>query len=513
MVLGSFLPEDARRIIPPSMSKIGLVIILMLIAGKNYAQQDYFLLIQADNKQSFYVRLGSRSIPSSVEGSLILSQLKDSTYSITVGFPGQIFPEQAYSVNLHHKDQQFLLRNQGEKGWILYNPLTGEMRTPDPKGENGTELQPQGVKKDDAFSRLMAGVVRDTAVMYNTYTMERSLRDSPVTASGNPGSLVTPVNSAATGHSMDSPVTSNGTHPDESAGTNRLAIAPGTHLDTATALNLSAVPSGTAGVKTDSATATPDSGAATAKSGVPVSGSAISRNDSSAVITTPPLHRSSIVKLSQRLLFRGLRVVYADRGTGGKVDTIEIIIPPDTLVAARKPVVSGSTPTGTAASQPATGTPPGKTAHPPDTSRRVAPRTNGPNPDTHVPVPGTTLGETAKVRPDTTQKRPPVKTPLAFVNSDCHDYATDYDVDKLRVKMLESSKEDDRIQAVRKVFRTKCFSTRQIRALSEVFTTDALKFRFFETAYPFASDDHFRELAGTLADPVYNSKFKAMTGQ
>jgi hypothetical protein len=490
MVLESFLPEDARRIIPPSMSKIGLVIILMLIAGKNYAQQDYFLLIQADNKQSFYVRLGSRSIPSSVEGSLILSQLKDSTYSITVGFPGQIFPEQAYSVNLHHKDQQFLLRNQGEKGWILYNPLTGEMRTPDPKGENGMELQPQGVKKDDAFSRLMAGVVRDTAVMYNTYSMERS-----------------------PGHSIDSPVTSNGAHPDESAGTNPLAIPPGTHLDTATALNLSAVPSGTAGIKTDSTTTTPDSGAATPKSGVPVSGSALSRNDSSAAITTPPLHRSSIVKLSQRLLFRGLRLVYADRGTGGKVDTIEIIIPPDTLVAARKPVASGSTPAGTAASQPATGTPSGKTAHPADTSRRVAPRTNGPNPDTHVSVPGTTLSETAKVRPDTPQKRPPVKTPLAFVNSDCHDYATDYDVDKLRVKMLESSKDDDRIQAVRKVFRTKCFSTRQIRALSEVFTTDALKFRFFETAYPFASDDHFRELAGTLADPVYNSKFKAMTGQ
>jgi hypothetical protein len=60
---------------------------------------------------------------------------------------------------------------------------------------------------------------------------------------------------------------------------------------------------------------------------------------------------------------------------------------------------------------------------------------------------------------------------------------------------------------------TVCFTTKQIRALSEVFTADPAKYRFFETAYPFLSDDRFRELTNLLADPVYNGKFKAMTGQ
>jgi hypothetical protein len=77
--------------------------------------------------------------------------------------------------------------------------------------------------------------------------------------------------------------------------------------------------------------------------------------------------------------------------------------------------------------------------------------------------------------------------------------------------MLESTKDDDRILAARKVFKTKCFSTRQIRALSEVFTTDAAKFKFLEAAYPFASDDHFAELSNLLADPVYSGRFRAMT--
>jgi hypothetical protein len=79
--------------------------------------------------------------------------------------------------------------------------------------------------------------------------------------------------------------------------------------------------------------------------------------------------------------------------------------------------------------------------------------------------------------------------------------------------MLESGKDDDRIAVARKMFKSKCFSTRQIRALSEVFTSDAAKFRFFEAAWPFAADDHFHELSDLLADPVYNSKFKTMTHQ
>jgi hypothetical protein len=458
------------------MSKLGLVIILFLLSGKNYAQQpNYFVLIQADKKQPFYVRLGSQSLSSSPEGYLILSQLKDSNYNIMVGFPGQAFPEQAFSVDLRHKDQQFLLRNQGEKGWVLYNPLTGETKNSDPKEDKEAGLRPQGVKKDDAFSRLMAGVVRDTAVMYNTYA----------------------------GSFIDSPVARSATRPDTGLAINSSGTGPVTTV-----------------AKTDAVIPSPDAGSAIRKSTVAASGSgspvaATTGNDSSAAVTTPRLRRPDIVKLSQRLLFRGLRLIYVDRTMGKKTDTIVMIIPLDTPATSNSRLAAGAP---TPAAPGMTTLPSGKTLHPADTSHRAAIRTYGLNPDAQTPVTGNT-GETVKNRPlppagnPLPMVSPPVKTPLPFVNSDCHDFATDYDVDKLRVKMLESSKDDDRIQAARKIFKAKCFSTRQIRALSEVFSTDALKFRFFETAYPFAADDHFRELAGTLADPVYNSKFKAMTGQ
>jgi hypothetical protein len=77
--------------------------------------------------------------------------------------------------------------------------------------------------------------------------------------------------------------------------------------------------------------------------------------------------------------------------------------------------------------------------------------------------------------------------------------------------MLNFSKEDDRIQTAYKVFKTKCFSTMQVGTLSEVFTTDAAKFKFLQTAYPFVSDDHFPELINLLTDPVYTDRFRTMT--
>ena len=184
--------------------------------------------------------------------------------------------------------------------------------------------------------------------------------------------------------------------------------------------------------------------------------------------------------LTEHRSARSLRQVYTDHDSSGKADTVVIIIPLDTPAQTGHPAVTSIIP---------------RTAHVTDSGHLTAPQGHDRNPDT----------------PALSPTRTSTKSTLPFVNSDCHNFATDYDVDKLRVKMLESAKDDDRILAARKVFKMKCFTTRQIRALSEVFTTDAAKFKFLESAYPFVSDDHFAELSNLLADPVYSGRFRAMT--
>jgi hypothetical protein len=467
------------------MSKLGLVIVLVLMAGKNYAQ-DYFVLIQADNRQPFYVRLNNQLYSSSEGGHLILAQLKDSLYTITVGFPGQGFPEQRFSLAIHQKDQEFRLKNEEGKGWRLYDTRGQELKMPDSGAVSGTgKSRFPGVKKDDAFSRLMAEVVHDTAVMYNTYAMEEMLSDSPSAAKNTPVSVLSGTDTAIVAAGRPAAM-------DSAAGNPPYSIV----LNAVSSKGLSSSPSpvssaahgrvdssrsadtGTATTGRSSVTLSPDSSVVgvyhRSAAGLTVAAAPPSRTDSTA--SAAPLYRSSgVVKLSEHKSPRSLRLVYADRGGDKKADTIDVIIPVDS---------------------------------PADTAHLAVSRSHGPNPDSPV------LGAGALLRPrpaDTSQKRPAVRSALPFVNSDCHSYATDYDVDKLRVKMLESGKDDDRIQSARKVFKTKCFSTRQIRALSEVFTEDAAKFRFLEAAYPFVSDDRFSELVSLLTDPVYSGKFRAMT--
>jgi uncharacterized protein DUF4476 len=99
----------------------------------------------------------------------------------------------------------------------------------------------------------------------------------------------------------------------------------------------------------------------------------------------------------------------------------------------------------------------------------------------------------------------------AMVNSDCVNFATEYDVDKLRVRMMAENTADERVAAARKVFRTKCFTTRQVRALTELFTNDEGRYKFLDTAYPFVSDSQeFHKLAELLKEDYYVKRFNAM---
>jgi hypothetical protein len=440
-----------------------LFTLLILIAGKCYAQENYFVLIQADNNQPFYARLEDKTLSSTFQGHLILSQLKDGRYSITIGFPKQLFPEQQYSFAINGKDLELQLKEQENKGWGVLNPQTQEWLTVEKK-DPATSVHIDGIKKDDAFSRLMAGVVSDTAVMYNTYAMEAALKDSPVVK------------------------------PESKMDTPRALVADAIKVDTSVVTSTVMTPRHDTVITVDSART-----------------------------VAPSRPTGTVTKLSERKTSKGLRLAFADKTKGRKADTVIVIIPMDSSLTVVKTVrpsdsTKSAAPTATvspAGRQPVVNPPAGA---PPTATETVSEYKSdtlhlylGPKKGRHsTPASGAATGELYR-KPDSSQKK--AETKLVLVNSDCHNFATDYDVDKLRVKMLEISKDDEKIAAAKKIFRTKCFTTKQIRALSEVFTADAAKYRFFETAYPFVSDDRFRELTDLLTDPVYNSKFRAMTGQ
>jgi hypothetical protein len=515
------------------MSKSVLIILLVFVSGRSFAQQDYFVQIQSDNNQPFFARIGERTTSSSTDGNLVLSQLKDSIYVFKIWFPRQGTIEQQFTFKPGNDDQQLRLRDLGEKGLALFNPKTQELRMADKIEESDTKIHPMGVKKDDAFSRLMAGVVGDTAVMYNTYTMEEAPKDSPVLVvnpvpaaapeSGSQAvSVPVPVSSSLTVDSvkpagaenagMNSGVVNGGgdsskmilkdtaimaasgnvDHPKGAALNPGGAILDPTGAAVAGAIGATVVTGAAGGTGADLSKTVPvaDSGSLAGKGdslgkgpGIGIKSASSGSFDSSAAVVNTPVHLTSTVrKLSERRTTRSVRMVYIDHIWGKRADTIIMVIPVDT----------------------------GGIAHPASGQNVADQAVISPTTAGTAPSPVVSPGPLYRPRSDSSVRKTPGKPVL--VNSDCRDFASDYDVDKLRVRMLDVEKDDDKILAAKKVFKVKCFTTRQIKALSEVFTTDAFKYKFFENAYPFVSDDHFRELAELLADPVYNAKFKVMTG-
>ena len=70
---------------------------------------------------------------------------------------------------------------------------------------------------------------------------------------------------------------------------------------------------------------------------------------------------------------------------------------------------------------------------------------------------------------------------------------------------------DDMIVVARKVFKTKCFTTDQVKNLSALFLKDEGRYKFFDTAYPFVSDSYnFGSLESQLTDNYFITRFKAM---
>lgn len=101
-----------------------------------------------------------------------------------------------------------------------------------------------------------------------------------------------------------------------------------------------------------------------------------------------------------------------------------------------------------------------------------------------------------------------------IINSDCRAFASDDDFLKLRKKMVSAGSEEQMINVAKKVFRSKCFTTEQIKNLGVIFLTDEGKYNFYDAAYPFVSDSHnFSTLVSQLSNLYFINRFKAMIRQ
>lgn len=98
-----------------------------LLVATGLAAQDasYFVYIQHEKQQPFYVKLNGKLLSSSTRGYVILPRLQAGKVPVTIGFPKNEAPEQHYVIRLTGKrDYGFLLKGNGDKDYALYDLQT-----------------------------------------------------------------------------------------------------------------------------------------------------------------------------------------------------------------------------------------------------------------------------------------------------------------------------------------------------------------------------------------------------
>lgn len=143
------------------MKKIVLGFLLTVTCSAVFSQKLYFMYLQTEPQQAFFVKMNDKVHSSSASGYLILSRLRDTIYTISIGFPQSKWPEQKYSINIKGKDRGYLLKNTADKGWVLFDIET--MTIQPAQTDNNAKAKTES-KDVSAFTEILSKAANDPSL-------------------------------------------------------------------------------------------------------------------------------------------------------------------------------------------------------------------------------------------------------------------------------------------------------------------------------------------------------------
>jgi hypothetical protein len=430
------------------MQKFLYFLAFSLLALTSSAQQRYFLYIQSEDRQPFYVRLSEKVYSSSESGYLIIPKLDEGNYPVLLGFPRNLYPEQQFQVRINKKDRGFQLKRSTDRSWELVNLQNQEVVTN--SAVNARNFDLTGEKKTDAFSVMLANVVNDSAILY---AQQKPEPPKTVVQKQQPPAKKEEVKPAVNNNEADAEAIVRKEAASSKAETNRVITA------------------------TDTSTSRSDTGYVTVK--IKETESSLPALKTTAAEKKAPDDKPFISKISEEKSTTMYRATYLEQ-YNYTTDTIDITIP-----------VEGAVAVNTRQNQ----------------TRKDQEPGNKEKTTTGIDEVNTPPVTTSATLPDTTT----AKKKIIIMNSDCKNFATENDVDKLRVRLLAAKNIDDKLAAARRYYRTRCFTVQQIKALTELFPSDETKYRFLDLSYAFTSDSgNYFQLEEVISEEYYKNRFKAM---
>lgn len=384
------------------MNKVLPFVCLLLLSLGAGAQKNYFIYLQADGGQNFYIKSGKDVFSSSPAGHLILAGLPDSSIRFTLGFPGKADPALVFTIQQNGADCGFEIKKLNSE-WVLFNIKTLQILKP---GAGGIAEADSFIP--DAFADMLANAVDDPSVR---------LTQKP------------------------------------KSGKTSLQTPPPSQPDTIKAV---------------------------------------------AVKPSDPPKKSSlgfVMKTSETMKQEGLELVYVDNWANGKFDTILLVIP---NMEIQEPVAKAIEPAASEALV---------SAAPASDTRFLNFELENPNKQKdslnaamlNSPEPSSGAADTSSVM-----------APVV-INKNCKSEATVYEMARLRKQLINAKSENQRIAAIAQATRAACFSTAQVRNLSDFFPSDEGRYKLYDTVYATIYDpSEFIKLETTITDEYYKGRFLAM---
>ena len=416
------------------MKRLALIVFFSILALISFSQRVYFLYIQSENEQPFYLKMNERIYSSASKGYLILSNLRDSTYHFSIGLPGKNIIEQQFAVSTNAKDHGYVLKNFNEKGWGLFDLQTMSIQMSRPEYNAAVEMKRESVKKDESlFTQILAKASDDSTLLEKPDLTQ--LKEQK----------------------KDAALKDVVKQPEQKIEEKKTEIKPPETVDDKKSDKLEEKPV----VKIEQS---------------PVVIKVDSIQKSEEVKTSEPeiYKRSEIIRKSEGSTPEGFDVTFIDEYDNGKRDTIIITIP-----QAKEAIESGN--------------------------KQVQEEKK------FLDIVDSSKQQIVEpTKEDTTNNQSQTES-KAIKKKNCQSIADEDDFFKLRKKMAGIPEDDNMIREAVKTFKTRCFSTEQLKNLSTLFLSDGGKYKFFDAAYDYVFDiENFSSLQSELKSDYYQNRFKAM---
>lgn len=454
------------------MKKITILLFALVFFTYAKAQKVYFIYLQSENQQPFYARMGEKVHNSTAGGYLILSKLRDSTYSMNIGVQGSQTPEQPFSITVNKKDQGYLLKNFGENGWGLFNFQTLAIIRPIQISQ--VNVVKTEKRESNSFTDLLAKAADDSTLKERPVVLKTEVKKTE-------DSIPAIVKQEMVEKKTEEVISKK---PVETKDTKDLRKAE----DSISAIVKQEVIEKKKADTVNNKSVVVEKPVEIIKPPViekPVQ--EISKDEKEKVVQPqenktelkPESYRKSIVqKKSESSTTDGFGLTFLDIYPDGETDTIRILIPAEKQLPTIKDEKPGE-------------------------KRFLEISTN----DSIILTPKSEKTVELKEKEINTVAESNKST---IINS-CNQSATGEDFFRLRKKMAAEITDENMINEAKKIFKQKCFTTEQIKNLSALFLHDEGKYRFFDAAFPYVSDlQKFKSLQTELKEDYYINRFKAM---